>query len=130
MTDPDVQAVKGGPSEAAIEASLAAVPPSAVMGCTCRWDENGNPPDDCDCAIVSRQREVVRRSDALRAAYAVDEPRIRADQTHRISEWLREGLRLALSNGNQDHAAIRRLEERFAREFGEALAASPPAEPT
>ena len=52
-----------------IEASLAAVG-TTTIGCTCRWDEDGNPPPDCTCAERSRAYATDRRRAALNAALA------------------------------------------------------------
>lgn len=41
----------------------------------------------------------------------------RAATLREVVAWLREELRLALSHGNHDHAAIRRLEQRFTVHF-------------
>lgn len=53
-----------------VEASLDAVPAGITIGCTCRWDEHGNPPDSCRCRERSREYAIKRRREALTAAVA------------------------------------------------------------
>lgn len=79
MTDPDVQAVKGGPSEAAIEVAR---------------DEHRRARDELEFFGASEPFTRSPLVAALEAAYAVDVPRIRADERERVVretvEWLRE----------------------------------------
>jgi hypothetical protein len=92
MTDPPATITRG-PSEAAVEAAQ---------------DHFDRP--RCRTVIVDSRNT----AQALAAAYAVDEPRIRADQTQRIAEFVRGHL---TGNG---HPAVDALAwaDAITREFG------------
>lgn len=55
---------------AVVEASLKAVSPGALAGCTCFWDEHGNPPAGCRCSERAWAEAHEDRREALAAAVA------------------------------------------------------------
>lgn len=40
----------------------------AQMGCTCQWDEDGNPPENCDCAARMHDERLALAEAVLKAA--------------------------------------------------------------
>lgn len=85
------------PSDEAVEAALVSEGSAhiAVVGCTCPWDDDGNPPSSCRCG---ERREAQLDDDVrsiLRAAYAVDRPASPAprEEAHRLHR-LRTGRKV------------------------------------
>jgi hypothetical protein len=58
----------GGITDGMVERSLRVVPMSLTLGCTCPWDENGNPPTNCDCGERAAEESRSDRRRAIEAA--------------------------------------------------------------
>jgi hypothetical protein len=57
-----------GITDEMVERSLRVVPASLTLGCTCSWDEDGNPPANCGCVARSEEATKLERRRALEAA--------------------------------------------------------------
>lgn len=57
-----------GITDEQVEHSLRVVPTPLTLGCTCSWDEDGNPPANCGCEARSEAATKLERRRALEAA--------------------------------------------------------------